>query len=96
MPASATRQLVQFLGGAGQRPDMASLPAQKMLDIILYVCYATRRAWLKGNPENAQFINRALALKRLKSKKFHLRAALARQLGLSKITISQIVADQED
>jgi glucokinase-like ROK family protein len=48
---------------------------------------------VKGDPESARFINRALVLKGLKSKDSHSRAALARQLGLSKITISQIVAD---
>jgi len=47
----------------------------------------------KGDPESARFINRALVLKGLKSTESHSRAALARQLGLSKITISQIVAD---
>jgi len=48
---------------------------------------------VKGDPESARFINRALVLKELKSTESHSRAALARQLGLSKITISQIVAD---
>jgi len=47
----------------------------------------------KGDPEGARFVNRALVLKGLKSTEFHSRAALARQTGLSKITISQIVAD---
>lgn len=48
---------------------------------------------VKGDPESARFINRALVLKGLKSSESHSRAALARQLGLSKITVSQIVAD---
>jgi len=48
---------------------------------------------VKGDPESTRFINRALVVKELKSTESHSRAALARQLGLSKITISQIVAD---
>ena len=48
---------------------------------------------LRGDPESARFINRALVLKRLKSTESHSRAALARELGLSKITISQVVSD---
>lgn len=48
---------------------------------------------LRGDPESARLINRALVLKRLRSTDSNSRAALARQLGLSKITVSQVVAD---
>jgi glucokinase-like ROK family protein len=47
----------------------------------------------KGDPEGARFINRALVLEKLKFMDSLSRAELARQLGLSKMTISQIVAD---
>jgi glucokinase-like ROK family protein len=48
---------------------------------------------LRGDPESARLINRALVLKRLRSTDSNSRASLARQLGLSKITVSQVVAD---
>jgi predicted NBD/HSP70 family sugar kinase len=48
---------------------------------------------LRGDPESARLINRALVLRKLKFVNFISRAELARQLGLSKITISEIVAD---
>jgi len=47
----------------------------------------------KGDPEGARFINRALVLGKLRSTNSLSRAELARRLGLSKMTISQIVAD---
>jgi len=48
---------------------------------------------LKGDPGSARLINRALVLNKLKFIDSLSRAELARQLGLSKITISEIVAD---
>lgn len=48
---------------------------------------------LRGDPGSARFINRALVLEKLKFTDSVSRAELARQLGLSKITISEIVAD---
>ena len=48
---------------------------------------------LRGDPGTARLINRALVLRRLKSADSHSRSALSRQLSLSKVTISQIVAD---
>ncbi len=48
---------------------------------------------LKGDPESARFINRSLILGKLKSADSHSRADLARQLSLSKMTISQVVSD---
>ncbi len=48
---------------------------------------------LRGDPGSARLINRALVLRKLKFIDSLSRAELARQLGLSKITISEIVAD---
>lgn len=48
---------------------------------------------LKGDPGSARRINRALVLEKLKFFDGLSRAELARQLGLSKITISEIVSD---
>jgi glucokinase-like ROK family protein len=48
---------------------------------------------VRETTEGPRFINRALVLGKLKSMDSLSRAELARQLGLSKMTISQIVAD---
>jgi predicted NBD/HSP70 family sugar kinase len=48
---------------------------------------------LKGDPESARYINRSLVLGKLKRADSPSRAELARQLGLSKMTISEVVAD---
>jgi predicted NBD/HSP70 family sugar kinase len=51
---------------------------------------------IRGDPESARLINRALVLRKLKFIDSLSRAELARQLDLSKITISEIVADLID
>ena len=48
---------------------------------------------VRGDPESARFINRSLVLGSMKSGEVLSRAELARQLRLSKVTISQVVAD---
>ncbi len=51
---------------------------------------------IKGDPENARLINRALILNKLRHSEQLSRAELARMLSLSKMTVSTIVSDLID
>ena len=64
-----------------------------LLNISSKIGTLTNVMKLRGGPESARLINRALVLRKLKFLDSLSRAELARQLGLSKITISEIVAD---